>query len=88
MALPSCDDVRKALDSVLKSRSFARAGQLRRLLQYVVEATIDGRASTLKEMTIGFDVFDLSTDFDPKRDPVVRMAMRRLRGPAAQILHL
>jgi tetratricopeptide (TPR) repeat protein len=79
MALPSCDDVRKALDSVLKSRSFARAGQLRRLLQYVVEATIDGRASTLKEMTIGVDVFDLSTDFDPKRDPVVRMAMRRLR---------
>lgn len=79
MSLPSCDDVRKALDAILKSRSFARAEQLRRLVQYVVEATIDGRANTLKEMTIGIDAFDLSTDFDPKRDPVVRMAMRRLR---------
>jgi tetratricopeptide (TPR) repeat protein len=79
MVLPSCDDVRKALDSVLRSRAFARAEQLRHLLQYVVEATTDGRASTLKETTIGVDVFDLSTDFDPKRDPVVRMAMRRLR---------
>jgi TolB-like protein/Tfp pilus assembly protein PilF len=71
--------VRKALETVLKSRSFARAEQLRHLLQYVVEATIEGRASTVKEMTIGIDVFDLPTDFDPKRDPVVRMAMRRLR---------
>lgn len=79
MSLPSCDDVRKALDTVLKSRSFARAGQLRRLLQHVVETTMAGQASTLKETTIGIDVFDLSSDFDPKRDPVVRMAMRRLR---------
>ena len=79
MSLPSCDDVRKALHAILKSRSFARAEQLRHLVQYVVEATIDERASTLKETTIGIDVFDLSTDFDPKRDPVVRMAMRRLR---------
>ncbi|MBV8865319.1 MAG: hypothetical protein JO210_07965, partial [Acidobacteriaceae bacterium] len=79
MSRSSCDEVRKALDRVLKSRSFARAEQLRRLLQYVVQATIDGRASTLKETTIGIDVFDFSTDFDPKRDPVVRMAMRRLR---------
>jgi tetratricopeptide (TPR) repeat protein len=79
MSLPSCNDVRKALDKILKSRSFARAEQLRRLLEYVVEATLDGHAGTLKETTIGIDVFELATDFDPKRDPVVRMAMRRLR---------
>jgi tetratricopeptide (TPR) repeat protein len=79
MSPPAYGDVRKALDTVLKSGSFARAEQLRRLLQYVVEATIDGRAGTLKETTIAIDVFDLPTDFDPKQDPVVRMAMRRLR---------
>jgi hypothetical protein len=33
MSPPSHDDVRKALDTVLKSRSFARAEQLRRLLE-------------------------------------------------------
>ena len=76
---PSSADVRNALNVVLKSRSFARAEQLRRLLSYVVETTVAGRASTLKETTIAIDVFDLSTDFNPKRDPVVRMAMRRLR---------
>ncbi|HEX4769281.1 MAG TPA: hypothetical protein VH351_00515 [Bryobacteraceae bacterium] len=64
---------------MLKSRAFARAEQLRRVLQYVVEATMDGRASTLKETTIGVDAFDFPADFDPKRDPVVRMGMRRLR---------
>ena len=84
MLPPSSADVRKALDAVLKSRSFARAEQLRRLLFYVVEATIGGRASTLKETTIAIDIFDLPTDFDPKSDPVVRMAMRRLRDRLQQ----
>ncbi|MFL6351647.1 MAG: hypothetical protein ACJ74Z_07330 [Bryobacteraceae bacterium] len=40
-------------------------------MQYVVEAMIDGRASTLKETTIGIDVFELPTDFDPN---VIRLS--------------
>lgn len=77
-------DRRKTLQRVLASRAFARAEQLRRLLSYVVEATLEGREDTLKETVIGIELFDLSTDFDPKSDPVVRMAMRRLRDRLQQ----
>lgn len=73
------DERRKVLQRVLASSAFARAEQLRRLLSYVVEATLNGQEDTLKETVLGVELFDLSTDFDPKSDPVVRMAMRRLR---------
>ncbi len=77
-------DRRKALQRILASRAFARAEQLRHLLSYVVEATLDGRENTLKETVLGVELFDLSADFDPKSDPVVRMAMRRLRDRLQQ----
>src|SRR5579875_3942555 len=73
-------DARQTLGHVLTSRSFARAEQLRRLLAYIVTATLEGRESTLKETVIGVDVFDLPASFNPKSDPTVRMAMRRLRN--------
>jgi hypothetical protein len=39
-------------------------------------------------MTIGIDVFELPTDFDPKRDPVVRMAMRRFGSGCRDITRM
>jgi adenylate cyclase len=76
-------ELKSALQRVLASHSFARSGQLKRLLNYVVSATIEHREETLKESVIGVEVLDLATDFDPKSDPVVRMAMRRLRSRLA-----
>ena len=80
---PVCD-AKQALERVLQSRSFARAGQLRRLLSYLVETTLAGGEATLKETVLGVDVFDLPADFDPKSDPVVRVGMRRLRSRLQQ----
>lgn len=73
-------DVRQTLQYVLASRSFARAEQLRLLLAYLVTATLDGHENSLKETVIGVDVFGLPASFNPKSDPTVRMAMRRLRS--------
>ena len=72
-------ELRDALGRVVGSREFVRSEQLRGLLSYLVEAAIKDRADTLKESVIGVEFFGLPSDFDPKRDPVVRMAMRRLR---------
>ncbi len=72
-------ELRETLGRVVSSREFLRSEQLRRLLSYLVEAAIQGRTEILKESVIGVDFFGLLSDFDPKRDPVVRMAMRRLR---------
>lgn len=77
-------DPRQTLERVLASRSFARAEQLRRLLSYIVEATLENNENSLKETVIGVDVFQLPANFNPKSDPTVRMAMRRLRSRLSQ----
>ncbi len=72
-------ELRETLGRVVSSREFLRSEQHRRLLSFLVEAAIQGRTEILKESVIGVEFFGLLSDFDPKRDPVVRMAMRRLR---------
>lgn len=50
-----------------------------RFLRFCVEETLAGRASDLKEFTLGLAVFDRPEDFDPRTDPIVRVEARRLR---------
>lgn len=50
------------------------------LLEYVVEATIEGEAEFLKETTIGVSVFGRKPDYDPKVDTIVRSQAWRLRA--------
>src|SRR3954451_7292410 len=75
----SPDERREALGHVLVSREFLRSKQLRELLSYLVEAAIQDRTDVLKESVIGVEFFGLPPDFNPKSDPAVRMAMKRLR---------
>ena len=76
-------DVRAALDGVLGSRAFSTSERLRRFLAHVVAETLEGRASRLKEYSLGTEVCDRPADFDPRADPVVRVEARRLRARLA-----
>jgi len=73
------EDVRKQLQAILASPTFANSPRMSRFLTYVVEETLAGRASELKEYKIGVDVFGRLATFDPKIDPVVRVDARQLR---------
>src|SRR5262249_47131655 len=72
--------VREHLAALLRSNAFAHVDRLKRFLRYVVEETIAGRAENLKEYSIGVEVFDRETSFDPRTDPIVRVQARRLRA--------
>ena len=48
----------RLLQRVLASETFSKAHSLRRLLAYVVDETMAGRAATLKEYPIGGEGFD------------------------------
>jgi len=72
--------VRLELEKILASPLFRDAEGLKRFLRYSVEQTLLGQGDQLKEYRLGLDVFDRDTSFDPRVDPVVRMAARRLRG--------
>jgi hypothetical protein len=67
------------LKSVLTSRQFARSIRLRQLLHFVVQRTLQGDLTSLKEYTIGVDVFGRKEAFDQRTDAIVRVQANRLR---------
>ncbi len=73
------DEIEKALQRVLVSDQFARAGRLSRFLSHVVTEALAGRENRLGGYAIGLDVFDRPEDFDPSVDTIVRVEARRLR---------
>jgi tetratricopeptide (TPR) repeat protein len=72
--------VRRELECLLASPALRNSDQLRQFLRYIVERTLAGEGDLLKEYRLGVEVFDRDASFDPKIDPVVRMAARRLRA--------
>jgi serine/threonine-protein kinase len=72
--------VRGQLEKLLASDAFARADRMSRFLRFIVEETLQGRGSQLKEYLIGLEVFDRNGSYDPRTDPVVRGEARRLRS--------
>jgi TolB-like protein len=67
------------LDRLLRSRTLARAKYLNSLLKICVERTLAGGGAQLKEIWLGANVFDRKENFNPSRDPIVRVQARRLR---------
>jgi hypothetical protein len=66
------EEVRRQLARILDSDGFRAARNRARFLDYVVGHTLEGTWETLKEYTIGVEVFDRGADFDPRGDGVVR----------------
>jgi serine/threonine-protein kinase len=77
---PSSEEVRRHLEAVLASRSFASSERLQRFLRFVVGRALDGDEREIKEYSIGVEVYDRGADFDPKADALVRTEAFRLRS--------
>jgi len=77
---PAPETIRAQVEKIISSRGFARSGRLSRFLTFAVEQTLAGRSEQLKEQSLGLEVFDRKTDYDPRIDPIVRVEARRLRA--------
>ena len=71
--------VLEELQSVCASSSFARAGEARRLLCYLVETEQAGMAADLREVQIASALYGREPSYDPKLDGIVRVNAARLR---------
>jgi hypothetical protein len=71
--------VRAALIQVLQSQGFRSSKRSQDFLRYVVERTLEGHSDTLKERTIGIDVFGRSSAYDPSDDATVRVKAGEVR---------
>lgn len=65
---------RAQLERILASPIFSQSPRLLRFLQFTVLHAIDGKGSQLKEYAIGAEVFERGSDFDPRIDPIMRVA--------------
>jgi hypothetical protein len=76
--------VREELNRLVESASFRTSKRSREFLQYIVEHTIHGPSGTLKERSIGVELFQLPQDFDPGQHTIVRVTANEVRKRLAQ----
>ncbi|MDQ2899652.1 MAG: hypothetical protein M3Y07_07600, partial [Acidobacteriota bacterium] len=72
--------VERQLSRILGSRAFRNCERLRKFLSFTVRRALEGCGHELKEYSIGIDVFNRGSEFDPRTDPIVRVHAGRLRG--------
>jgi len=65
---------RAALEQVLQSATFLRAGQVRKFLRYICEMDFAGRAAALHEYLIAVEVMGRSTEYSDDDSSVRRRA--------------
>jgi adenylate cyclase len=78
------EDARRELQRVLASGILASSPRQARLFQHIVERSLLGEKDSLKEYSIGLDVFGRDASFDPKVDSIVRSTARQLRLKLAE----
>jgi hypothetical protein len=64
---------------ILQSKAFRTSEVHRNLLSYLAEKSLAGDADSLKEYTVGLDVFAKPSSYDPRQESTVRMHVARLR---------
>jgi len=76
--------VREQVERLVAHPLFANSRRYPALLAYVVEQTLLGNASDLKERSIGIEVFGRSPSYDANADPIVRITAGEVRKRLSQ----
>lgn len=74
---------KSALAALLADPDFRAAPRNKKFLQYVANEQIAGRGQRIKAYSVATEVFGRPSDFDPGRDPIVRIEAARLRAALA-----
>jgi hypothetical protein len=75
------------LREVLNSPHFCNSKRYPALLQYIVEKTLAGEAESLKERTLGVEVFERPSSYDTNADTVVRYTAGEVRKRLSLYYH-
>ena len=80
----SVNEVRNEILTISQSRHFAQSKRRIRLLEYLCDMVLLGRQDEIKETTIALELFDRTSEFDDKKDAIVRVEAHRLRERLAK----
>jgi Malectin domain len=78
-ATPGVELQAAEVQRVLESGLFVKAPRLEKFFRYICERHLRGESDQLKEYSIAVEALDRSSDFDPKKDSIVRVEAHRLR---------
>ena len=70
---------REELHRILESKCFGNSPKKTRFLEFVAEQTFLGNGDKLNEYLIGVEVYERGVDFNPQRDPIVRVQAYEIR---------
>ena len=71
--------VAEELERVCGSTHFRTSRRSCEFLRYIVTVTLDGRVDSLKERSIGIDLFGRDTSYEPSSDATVRVRANEVR---------
>lgn len=77
--VPSEKQIREHVEHICDSSEFQGKKTLCRLLTYLMEENLAGRADDIKGYAIAVDVFNKAPSFNPDLNPLVRINVGRLR---------
>jgi hypothetical protein len=87
----SAEEIHEEMGRILESGQFRSSKRCREFLRFVVEQTLAGKATELKERTIGVAVFGRDPDYDTNEFATVRVraneVRRRLEGYYSEPTH-
>ncbi|HUO59933.1 MAG TPA: hypothetical protein VMU24_04640 [Candidatus Acidoferrales bacterium] len=72
------------LDRLVANPYFHHSKRYPSFLRFVVNETLAGRGESLKERTLGMEVFGREPDYDTTNDPIVRVTAAEIRKRIAQ----
>lgn len=79
--------VMNQLERILASPLFSQSKRYAPFLRYVVQKTLDRQEGSLKERTVGVEVFGRKPTYDSNNDPIVRVTASEVRRRIAQYYH-
>jgi hypothetical protein len=81
---PSEAEVREQLSRLLANPFFSHSKRFPMFLRFVVDRTLAGEAESIKERTLGIEIFGRDAEYDTASDPIVRVTAAEIRKRVAQ----
>jgi hypothetical protein len=78
------EEVREQLSRLLDNPFFSHSKRFPTFLRFVVEQTLAGEVDSIKERTLGIEIFGRDADYDTASDPIVRFTAAEIRKRVAQ----
>ena len=88
LSAPQKDLIREQLARILASPLFSHSKRFPEFLRYTVNRALQEDTESIKERTIGVEVFGREANYDTSLDPVVRMTAVEVRKRLAQYYQL